>query len=180
QRVVRLVNEIMVTVLIGIKIAANNGDIVPCTAKLSPTTLYVNDMAKLMCITLTASFAKAKNDGNLANESPSKIASQPGEKLLISSDTAIPKSAFRKAPASLSPSPNIHTCFPCSCQKPILCNLSEGLWLNSSRAVSGKTSFNTSERLSLSPEIKCRSYSSLFNVPTTSINPSLQDCSKVK
>src|SRR5690606_1875683 len=127
QRVIKLVNEMMVTVLIGIRIAANKGDIVPCTAKLNPTTLYISDIAKLMCITFTASFANPKKEGNLAKEPPSKIASHPGEKLLISSDTAIPKSAFRNAPASLSPSPNIHTCLPLSCQKSILCNLSDGL-----------------------------------------------------
>jgi len=48
RRVATVVNPIMVTVLNGMSIAANRGDMVPITAKLKPITLYTNDIPKLM------------------------------------------------------------------------------------------------------------------------------------
>ncbi|MNE42787.1 hypothetical protein D3C80_1369350 [compost metagenome] len=52
-----LVNKIIVTVLMGIKIAAMRGDSSPWTANDKPTTLYSSEMIKLMWITFTPSFA---------------------------------------------------------------------------------------------------------------------------
>src|SRR5690606_32041766 len=162
------------------RIAANKGDMVPWTAKLIPITLYNREMMKDILMTLTASLLKSKNFGNLWNASPSKMASQPGEKLLISSETAIPRSAFLNAPASFSPSPNIQTFLPSCCHSVILSNLAAGVWLNRSLAFEGNIMHKASARRSLSPDIKCRPYCSTFNSLMTSDNPVRQDCSRVK
>ena len=47
---------IIVTVLKGIMIAATNGSKLPVIANESPTTLYINDKAKLILIVVIAFF----------------------------------------------------------------------------------------------------------------------------
>ncbi|MDX1700360.1 MAG: hypothetical protein R3250_07060, partial [Melioribacteraceae bacterium] len=70
--------------LSGISIAEITGERVPCTAKLSPITLYKNDIIKLIIITFLLVFEKFINVPSLLKEDESSIPSQAGEKLFIS------------------------------------------------------------------------------------------------
>ena len=53
----KLVKTIILTELIGIKMAATMGDIVPFTAKEIPIMLYIKDITKLTLIILTEDLA---------------------------------------------------------------------------------------------------------------------------
>src|SRR5690606_36919949 len=72
--------------LIGIKIAATTGSRFPEIANAKPTILYRKLIKNAVRISLRESFEKRKNSGRNAKFLESKIASQEGEKLLISSD----------------------------------------------------------------------------------------------
>jgi hypothetical protein len=89
--VVKNVKIITLILLAGIIIAATSGDNSPVTANPSPIKLYNRDRAKLNKITRIASWLNWRITAKCSVASPSMIASQAGEKELMSSDKAIPK-----------------------------------------------------------------------------------------
>ena len=67
--------------LMGIRMAAINGESVPCTAKEIPTTLYRKEIIKLILTTTIEVEVKLMKSKSLLNFEDSIIPSQAGEKL---------------------------------------------------------------------------------------------------
>ena len=87
-----VVKTITETELIGMRIAANSGDNVPCTAIDKPIILYKNDITKLIRIIFMLILAKCIKSGNLINVSALRIPSDAGENVFTSSEIVMPTS----------------------------------------------------------------------------------------
>ena len=98
--------------LAGMSMAATNGDNRPWVANPNPTILYKMDKMKLSVTIGLPDLAKRSKRPNWPILLPWRMASQAGEKRLVSSETAMPASLCCKAPASFNPSPSISTFFP--------------------------------------------------------------------
>ncbi len=95
--------------LIGIKIAATNGDIIPAKAKLNPIILYIKLISMLIFTNCTPFLDNWNRAGNCVNLSPFIITSDAGVKLFTSSVMAMPTLLCFNAAASFNPSPIIIT-----------------------------------------------------------------------
>jgi hypothetical protein len=110
-----VLRKTIVIELKGIKIAAIKGLNIPETAMIIPLRLYNIENPRQIFSVILENFEMAIKSSNLFSFFASKIASDEGVNLNMSSEMAMPISACARALASFNPSPSIITFSPLDC-----------------------------------------------------------------